>query len=192
MRATSIYRARRGRRHRAWGAWLADGERVRREAERLPVTSLVVVEVLLDCAGCLDEKALSTEVARRMGGGDRALVGAALERLYASGLAVTLTSHADRLVALVAEGAAHLRHVRGMSLPPPPPDDLAHALPSPALERQLIAIATLAAHRKLRENTDGWPNRSTVKDVRQEPRPGCGEPRAEDPRGLRVPPSPGP
>lgn len=143
-------------------AALRDPERTRRRLRGLPAYALLVLEALCEGRGRLRRSELAEALKERTPGED--LLTSALGFLSAHGLAMTTgPGPADSVTLLQPEAATIAEIVIGVGHP----SELPAGLPDdPAIlshERQILAVATLAAHRKLRWTRDGAPHRTALK-----------------------------
>jgi hypothetical protein len=154
---------------RAIAAAHADRDQVTDRVSRLPPLSWLVLEILADAGGRLLERELVAMVRARIGSAPRELtacVEAVLRPLFVA-RRVTRGGFGNEhnelaLLGTVAGTLAPL--VRGLTLPAEPPEASVPAAAG-SDEREILALATLTAHRRVRINRDGSPNRASVKTL---------------------------
>jgi hypothetical protein len=152
-------------------AALANPAALRARIARCPVLSLVALEILADYGGEVVLSEVLSELARRTGVSPSAAK-EAVKGAYQLLVVVSLSpANADRSsvpdalvkLALIDVCAGPVAAcVRGLTLPRPAPPEGAPAAPSRGV-RDLIAFVGLTAHRTLKLNQNGWPNRASLK-----------------------------
>jgi hypothetical protein len=154
---------------RAIEAVHADRDQVTSRVSRLPPLCWLVLEILADAGGSLPERELVAMARHRIGSAPRELTGcveALVRPLFVARISArnAFGQPVSRLVLLgsVAETLATL--VRGLTLPVDPPQAAAGATTA-TNEREILALATLTAHRRVRVNRDGSPNRASLKSL---------------------------
>lgn len=156
-------------------AALADQAALRARIARGSVLSAVVLEILADLGGQATLSDVLSELVRRTGV-TRPVAREAVKGAHQSLSFISLSpmkGHAGRStvddvlvrIALFDVCAAPVAAcVRGLTLPRPAPRADAPAVTSRDV-RDLIALAGLTAHRTLKLNLNGWPNRASLKGL---------------------------
>lgn len=147
----------------------ADRDQVKERLVRLPPLCWLVLEVLVDAGGSLPERELVAMVRERVGAAPGEVTGCveSLRRpLFVAQSVVRNVFGGTRsdLAVLDTVAATLTPLVRGLTLPHDPPRTVAPAQATTE-EREILALATLTAHRRLRVNRDLYPNRSAVKTL---------------------------
>lgn len=143
---------------------MADPQHVAASLRKLPVQALLVLEVVAEWGGVAEREALERELARRHPGVDCPLepIGDLLMSRGFCGWGTANRTGAELMMLLTPRAERVASAVLGVSLPgePPPESARAHA---PRAARDMLALATLAAHRRVRLTKSGTIDRTILK-----------------------------